>query len=173
MPDSALSPADADVLQKLLSAPIFFPETFKDWLTDFVGTNIPLIPYTHFFGAQLNIARSGNSITASESTTSSTYTDLTTVGPTITGLGDGTYVVLFGCHLLGQGALAAVSVNGSTPSDDDAIHESEIEVTGGRGLFVTLKNNGNSTLTMKYRKDGGASATFKNRWMTVLRVGAG
>jgi hypothetical protein len=174
MPEQVnLSDREIQTLDKLLSAPIFFPDAFKTWLTDFVATNIPQIPYSHFLGAQANLARSADAVSASQSTTSSTYTDLTTAGPSLALLGDGTYLVFFGSSLDGQGAYCAVSVNGATPSDDDALHEAEIGVSGGRAVFVTLKNSGNSTLTMKYRKEGGANATFANRWMSVLRVGAG
>lgn len=172
MPES-LTDREKETLRKVLSAPIFFPEPFKDWLTDFIGTNIPLIPFSHFFGAKSNLARSGNSVSASETTTSATYADLTTLGPEITGLANGTYAVFFGTNMAGQGAYAAVSVNAAVPSDDDAVHESEIDVTAGRGLFVTLTSNNVNKLTMKYRKEGGASATFKDRWMSALRIGAG
>lgn len=172
MPES-LTDQQRDDLTKLLGAPIFFPDEYKTWITDFVATNIPLIPYTQFLGARMNLARSGNFVATAESTTSSSYVDLATVGPTIAGIADGDYLVMFGGFVDGQGGLISYSVNGAAASDSTAVWENDNAAALSRADIVTLKNNHNSTIQLKYRKDGGAGPTFSRRWIVVIRISTG
>lgn len=160
------SESDRDEAAKLLSAPLLFPDEFKRWLGDYVATNIPLIPYSHIFGARHNTARSGVSITASESTTSTTaYVDLTTDGPSITGIADGTYLVMYGVKTRSR---ASLSVNGSTPSDDDSIWGEEASPAAARMKIVSLNSDNTNTIKMQYK---GTNA-FSHRWLSIMRLGA-
>lgn len=156
----------SDLPDKVLGAPIFFPKEFKDWMTDYVATNIPMIPFTSVFGAALNIAKSGSFIAASESTTSAAYADMATVGPQITNLVDGSYIFMFGAYAR---ARAAVNYNGTTPSDDYSIRGVEGQMAMSRAQLKTVKNNNVNSAKVQYK----AGAPFARRWLIALRVGAG
>lgn len=148
----------------LLSHPLHFPDEFKRWLGDFVLTNIPMIPFGHIFGARQNTARSGDYVAASESTTSTSYTDLATVGPLIENIADGTYLLMYGVQCR---AHASISVNGAAASDDDSIWGEEAAPAAGRMKIVSLKNNNANSVKMVY-KDG----TFSHRWLVIMRLGS-
>jgi hypothetical protein len=163
---SPLSPEALTDMQQKLSAPILFPKEFKQWLTDYVATNIPMIPFSQIFGSHLNLARSGDHISASESKTATSYGDLTTVGPQLTGLGAGTYLIMYGAY--GR-AKASISFNGAAASDDDSFYTIEGSTAGARGRFKSFaddKGGAGNTLCMKYK-----NGTFSNRWLFVIRLG--
>ncbi len=151
-------------MEQLLSHPLHFPEEFKRWMGDFISTNIPMIPFSHIFGAKINIARSGDYISTSETKATTGYGDLPTVGPQITGLADGKYLIAFGIKARQS---ASLSYNGSAPSDDDAINANESNPNGGRMIIKTLASNNNNTVCVKYK-----NGTFQDRWLVVIRVGA-
>jgi hypothetical protein len=159
----ALTEEQRTDMQQKLSAPILFPKEFKQWLTDYVAVNIPLIPYSQIFGSHLNLARSGDTILASESRTAAGYGDLTTVGPQVQNLAPGTYLVLYGAF--GR-AKASISINGAAASDNDSFSVTEASNAGARGRFLSLPNDINS-ICMKYQP-----GTFANRWLFVIRLGA-
>ena len=141
-----------------------FPDEFKRWLGDFFATNIPLIPYSHIFGSKQNTARSGVSVTASETTASTAYTDLTTVGPEITNIADGTYLVMYGVQCR---ARASISVNGAAASDDDSIWGEEADPAAARMKIVSMSNNNSNSVKMVYK-----NGTFSHRWLSIMRLGA-
>jgi hypothetical protein len=155
---------DVEGMRKLLSRPLFFPEEFKTWLQDYVSVNIPMIPYSHVFGSRINIARSGNYVAASESTTSTSYTDLATVGPLLTNLANGTYLIGYGAN---NRAYASLSVNGATPLDADGIHCHEIVSAGARWSLQSMNSNNQNTVKVQY-KSGWAHS---KRWLVAMRVG--
>lgn len=159
-PDEATR-AEVDVL---LSHPLHFPDEFKRWLGDFVTTNIPMIPFSHIFGAKVNIAKSGVYIATAE-TAPATWGNCTTVGPEITGLADGRYVIAFGHR---SRAEAAPSYNGAAPNDDDRIYANESGPATARLIVKTLQNNNNNSVLIQYQ----GSRTTQDRWLVVIRVGA-
>ncbi len=149
---------------ELLSHPLHFPDEFKRWLGDFVSVNIPMIPFSHIFGAKVNLARSGDYIAASETKATSGYGDLPTVGPQITNLADGKYLFAFGIKSRQK---ASLSYNGSAPSDEESITANESNPNGGRLLIKMLSNNNKNTVCVKY-----INGTFQDRWLVAIRLGA-
>ena len=121
---------------------------------------------------------SAHTVLTSQTTTSASYTDLATVGPTVTVNTGPRALVLFACALdntLTNGASAAsVAVSGATTiaaSDDwrllrDGTNSGNIWRIGVTHLFDTL-NTGSNTFTMKYRATGG-TGTFLQREMIIL-----
>lgn len=173
MDETPLTEEERDQVTRLLSAPIFFPRQFREWLPDFVANNIPLIPYTHFFGAKTNLARSGDYIQTDETQSSATYDDLATEGPIVSGLANGTYLVLFGCRMNGEGSFASIAVNGVMPTDDDdSVSQSQSDMPTGRGVFVTLDGDNDNSVKMVYRREGGAAPHFFDRWLVLIRIGS-
>lgn len=167
---STFAPERVDTPQpagaKLLSRPILFPDEFKTWLTDYVGTNIPMLPFSQLFGARINVARSGDYIPTSEAGSSATsYVDLATIGPQLTNLADGSYLVMYGVSGRDR---TSISVNGSTPSDDDSLYGQEAGPQSSRQKIVSLKNNNQNTIKLQYK----GTRNFSKRWLTVVRLGA-
>lgn len=155
-----------DEMAQLLSHPLQFPDEFKRWLGDYVATNIPMIPFGHIFGSRQNTARSGAYVAANETASTGVYQDLTTVGPQITQIANGRYLVMYGCECRDR---ASISVNGATPSDDDSIWGEEAHPAAMRMKILSLTNNNQNTIKMQY-KSGGRS--FSHRWLAIMRLGS-
>lgn len=144
----------------------------KVWLEQ-SGLNLPI---SQVVGFQQFTAEAATRINTSENTTSGTYADLATVGPSITGLADGKYVLFFGAAVASAGAgsvpFMGISVNGDTPSDVEATQGSDTTfgTAGSTAIIRTLSNGGNNTLTAKYKSsDGATSCAFNRRWLIALR----
>lgn len=152
-------------------------------------------PFLATAAGQLFITTGANSLAAreigyhevstSQSTTSSSYTDLSTVGPTVTI--DEIYgqqaLVWISCEM-DQGtadlqAAAAVEVSGASsyPASDtrccltrDGMPASNAVQTMAAYVFDPLSRDGSITFTMKYRNGGSGTATFQRRRMLVLAL---
>ena len=109
----------------------------------------------------------------------SSYAYLATVGPELTGLSRGTYLVQYRCQASVTESLAqaymSVSINGATAIDADSVTflTSGLTFTNNltRALVLDLTDNEN-TLTCKYKRigDGTTVATFFSSWLIALRV---
>lgn len=108
-----------------------------------------------------------------ETTASAVYTNLASVGPQLSGVPAGKYLLLFGClaaNSTGSGtSLMALSVNGATPIDDESSGTAQ---TGGvtavmMAVAKTLSQDSN-TIVAKYRS-GAATAQFIRRWLIALK----
>ena len=161
------------IVKDIFSVSADFLGQFRTWLEQ----NPPAIPVSQIVGFNQFTAQAATMIqpATNESTASTTNVDLTTVGPTLTGLSDGQYLILFGCLFKSSsttfGANMTVQVN-STAATVDNDDLSTLTTTFLPGMYVitkTLANGGNNTLTAKYRAGGGATATFRRRWMVALR----
>lgn len=162
-----------DLLKRLLANPIEFPDKFKQWIGDYFAMNVPLIPYSGLLGSRLNIAKSGDYIATTEGVGASAYGDIPggTVGPSILGLADGVYAVVWGATTTGGAHVGrmGVSVNGDTPVDGEAAGSAD-DQTISFGRLITLKNNNNSTIVCKYK---GTQQNWGRRWIVVIRVATG
>lgn len=118
------------------------------------------------------------SVLTNQSTTSTTYTDLATVGPSVT-LTTGTKVVVaVTCYTdpTGAGATGAMSfaVSGATTTaanDDFAAGLWAWSASGGSGVVswvgtVTV-TAGSNTFTAKYKRGSAATHNFQDRYITV------
>jgi hypothetical protein len=117
-------------------------------------------------------------ITTSQSTTSTTYTDLATVGPSVTCVTGPSALVLFAAraehNTTGGIAIVSVEVSGATTlaaNDDWAFNyearaASSAQRQSSSELFTTL-TPGSNTFTVKYRTASG-TATYEDRRITVI-----
>lgn len=120
-------------------------------------------------------------VSTAEATTSTSYVDLTTVGPTatITSVGT-TALVIFGCKIFrtsGSGALdqaMSVAVSGATTtaaSDAFAFINGTSDNTGfgrrGTSWVQLTITPGSNTYTAKYKCSAATSGTFQDRRMWV------
>ena len=123
-------------------------------------------------------------VTTSQSTTSSSYTDLATAGPSVTVPVAGDYMVEIGAwhHNNPNGGSArdsfmSYAIGASAASDNDAMfvtgQSSTVQYEGSRARLKTAIA-ASSSLACKYRTGGGTpTCTWANRWIRVvpLRVG--
>lgn len=121
-----------------------------------------------------------NTVATSETTTSTTYVDLTTVGPAVTATTGTRALVLVYCQLfnsaLGNQGFMSIAVSGaSTVAASDTwaiVYESSAAndalAVGTMHLFTGL-TAGSNTFTAKYRVTAG-TGTFLNRNMCVIAL---
>jgi hypothetical protein len=122
------------------------------------------------------------SVLTTQTTTSTSYADLATVGPTVT-LTTGTKaLVMYGAFMTntsaGPNISASVAVSGATTlaaSDDWRVFFDVSLATYGaslsRAVLFTTLTAGSNTFTMKY-KTSSATAQFTNRFIVVVDMGS-
>ena len=164
----SLDDTQREDMQRLLSKPIEFPDEFKRWMADYVATNIPMIPYSHIFGSHINLARSGTYIPTSETYAGSpTWGNLATVGPEITLLANGLYLVGFGVTSRGR---AGLSFDGAAPitSPDYTVYAQESVDANARMQLKSFTGNNEHSVRVQYQDN----RAYSNRWLFVIRIGA-
>ena len=173
--ETPLTPQEIELQRRLLGSPETFPDKLKSWLVEYVAVNGALIPSSQIQGfSQLTPIQS--QVLTNEGTSSTSYTNLATTGPEVTGLADGTYLLIFGAVFDSSGpdGYMSPSVNGASPSDNDAAFQQPAAANRfniARAVTKSIANNNNNTITMKYRVTSGAPS-FKYRWMVALRTGS-
>lgn len=133
-------------------------------------------------GANAIVERAAGSATVNtqETTTSTTFTDLATSGPTVSSLSTGTAVtvMLSAClfnSTAGSTAQMSVQVSGASTSaastNTSLIYESSASADISQMSFVFPISGltaGSNTFTTKYRADPSGTATFLRRNLIVL-----
>lgn len=170
-----LSPQERSIWQRFSGTPNDLSPEFKNWLKQFVLAEVvPEIPvyqlqgWAQFSGSYAEVA-------ASEAITSTSYTDLTTSGPSLTGLSPGIYLILFGAKVShsdqGGTSRMSLSLNGSTATDADGWIQTNFSGSTSpmRAIQKTLSESSNS-ITCKY-KVGGGTGTWSDRWLITMRTG--
>ena len=171
-PDANLTDFDRRVFDSMAKA-LWLPNEFKEYMVQYLALNQPPLSVSNLFGFKQFTVQSATRIATSESTTSTTFTNLTTTGPELTGLPDGEYLVLFGALLSCSGGgygYAGVTVNGTTAVGFDPVQSAAATFVNIAGALVkTLDTGGSNTLLLQYRADAGTTATFAGRWMIIIR----
>lgn len=156
-----------------LSHPILFPHEFKSWISDYVSMNIPKITVNQILGFELWQIKSAPEITATELCTSTSYTNLATVGPEINNLSPGFYIVIWGGNTPYTGnsnnVTMGVSINGAAPTSSAEII-SDAGAFGGAALLDLTQVAAPITLTAKYKCELTTGRNIRYRWMHALRV---
>jgi hypothetical protein len=117
-------------------------------------------------------------VSTNQSTGSTSFTDLTTVGPSVTVTTGASALVIVSAELwnssAGFAALMAFAVSGATsraPVDAEALRKhsssASVEMAASRMTLVTGLTPGSNTFTSKYRGNGG-TANFFNRSIVVV-----
>src|SRR3990167_4981253 len=177
---AALTDFDHRVAASILSLThaLRLPKDTLGYLVDYLGLNQPTIPISQVIGFTGFNPQIAPMIATGESTVSTTYTDLATVGPLLTGLPDGEYLLLFGCQ--GQvnasfGAGMSVEVNGVAAVDADNCQSATLNLNMSvmRALHKTLSSANNNSITAKYRAVSGNgttdSASFALRTLIAIK----
>jgi len=172
------SPEFAAAVRTVLGGDLMLlPETFMDYTVQYAAMNPLSIPVSQLTGFSQFTVLVGNYVNNQESTSSSTYTDLTTVGPTLSAVPDGHYIIAFGCEAFistaGYGARMSIQVNSTAAGNaDECVTAATTLGSIMRITTKTLQNSNNSTLTCKYLADATShTGTFGKRWMIALKYG--
>lgn len=177
-----LSENELGLQQRLLAQVQSFPQEFWSAIINKVALDGLLIPRSQIQGWSQFSANAAQ-VTTGESTASTSYTNLATVGPELTGLSSGTYLILFGAlvHATANAWTGAcsVSINGAAAVDADGFAAGWVVSEGAavenlsipsmRAVVKTLDES-NNTVTMKYRLVADSAPTFENRWLVALKV---
>ena len=176
-----VSPSFADEVRQVLTDTLNLPQPFVDYMVQYQALNGLSIPVSQLTGFAAFTTNSAAEVGAGsfESTASGTYTDLPSVGPTLTNLTNGYYVVIVSCGLTvvsngfagGARALMSPSVNSGTPADTDAAYNEGQSIVKSVGFSTQKLSNGTNTLTAKYRVSTGSgwTAQFTDRRMFALK----
>lgn len=141
-------------------------------------------------GSQIIVGTAANAITTrtvnsavestSETTTSTSYTDLATSGPSITATTGSSAVVLVQAHMsnntAGEECFTSVDITGATtqaPSDAWAVTitsnaANDAYLVGGHVRFGSL-TGGSNTFKLEYKVSAG-TGTFNHRRITVIPI---
>lgn len=172
---AALTDFDYRVAASLLKLThsLRLPKDTISYLADRLALEGLMIPISQVIGfTQYNAEYA--TVTTQEGTTSAAYTDLATVGPTISGLPAGQYIVIFGAAT----SLSVAGTLGVAPSyNADAPPTARELISQVVGTFtpatkaitaqLTLASN---TVQLKYATTAG-TATFIHRWILAFKYG--
>ena len=158
---------------RYLQNPLQFPDEFKSWVSDWFATNISKIPISQIYGFKVHSIKTAAEITTSQSTASTTYVDLATVGPTLENIPNGFYVAIWGFQATNAvsntiSRFMGLSVNGAAVASG---FDADVQVgAGGRVALLDLSlGDGSHTVLAKY-KVASSTLSFENRWLHLLKV---
>jgi hypothetical protein len=143
-------------------------------LRQWLEVNPPAIPIYQLPGFTQFTAKASAPINVAESTTSASFVDLATVGPTLDRLPDGQYLVLWGALISTSGPNAAymgVSVNAGAVDVVNLLSTLGTALApGAYATTKTLNGGGNNTIRAKYAvQTAGQTGTFHLRWIVALK----
>lgn len=120
-----------------------------------------------------------HTIATEQSTASTSYADLSTVGPTVTVPKAGVYRVDYGASLINNTAesdvVVGVKYSAGTPTDTESIQAEGIVSGGGanrtaqsRSIVVTVTSD--SQIVKLQYKVGSSTGVYRNRWIIVTPI---
>lgn len=178
--------ADLDRLVKMLSSGEG-EKQLMSWIQDWVARQFAVTQASQIIGTPLMLFNEAPPVETEESTTSATFGNLTTIGPTLSGMADGNWILIWGCLIRCTGA-DSVGEMGISPSwagtSDSHVAQLTVPVnTQGNACYsrafgtqgpavVDASGKGNSSATAVYRRQSGTGTVFfKNRWLVAVRTG--
>lgn len=174
-----LTPDDRSRIDRLLSSPLDFPDEFKKYILDYGAMHIPPIPIDQLQGYRPTRV-SAAEVATQEGESGTSYVELATEGPVLSGLADGTYLAIYGCWVSGTyGHMTVMGNPVSPPSSGSGDPHSvyietggAVEYQGARLNEFRLKNGDNNELRSFYRRDssGAGTAYFEKRFLVAIRI---
>lgn len=172
--DKTLTAFDRQVFESLQKV-LDIPGAFKEYMAQYMALNQPPISIQSVIGFTQFTATSATQIATSESTASTSPTDLTTSGPTLTGLPDGVYIAWWGADAVtspaGSEAYMGLKANTTEPdTSNSAVTFSNSISSVARAHQFTLDGGGNNTLLARYWAASAGTGTWRNRWLLALKI---
>lgn len=177
-PEQYLTGDERQQLQRLLSQVTDFPKEFGAWIKEYMAVNGEINQY-QISGFSQRVPKTATVTTEESTGWTSSYVDLSTVGPSLTDIGPGSYLVTYGCQAKmdesGSEPWVSVSINGAAPLDIDGMFmvgaTSRLYVPMTKSLIVPLTNPSN-TLKMQYKRIGSGTtvALFSRRYLHAIKI---
>jgi hypothetical protein len=166
------SQEDRELLQRLLFRPLILPPDFKSWLYKFAsGDAAP--HFQELLGVKARRWRIAEPVLPLEYCNQTTYGDLATNGPELTGLENGQYMVMFGYYTQngGSGSRYGRIEYNNQATDPGPSPETDVVIEGQAIMFhlVNLKKENNNSMKLRYRVPT-SDAYFSNRWLHAVQV---
>ncbi len=164
-------------IERLLSKPSATPSEFSSWIVKWLVANMDISGY-QVRGLASTFFKAAPVIGTSEATSSLSFVNLATVGPTLSGLSNGHYLAFWGANMgsttdsIGN---MGMSPNGGGPSDEQAAKgrvtapPEVVPIVYSRDF--TLEGNDQNYLQAKYMRVAGAAPKFGQRWLVAVQVG--
>lgn len=153
------------------------PAVLGDLSAYFTANPFP-IPIAQVTGYTDQTPFVATNIQAEESTTSTSYTNLTTPGPSLTNLPNGTYMVTWGCLAVCSAqtfrAVMALSINNASPDDTKRAQVNSTSLVGASNnseFTLNMGLSGNS-ITAQYRVTAAGTGIFGSRYLSATRIGS-
>lgn len=173
------TPEDQALLNRILKKPLILPAEFKSWLYKFASSDAAP-HFQEILGTRARRWRIADPIPQLETCSSSSfYSDVATVGPELTGLEDGHYMVIAGFYsqdgTVGTQRHGRIFYNDSytSPYTPGPAPSAEVPVTteGQAIIFhvADLSNNNNNSIRMRYRNSAD-TANYGLRWLHAVQV---
>ena len=166
------SPPNSDQVPVVKSLLKDFSAEALGELRTWLEQNPPAITIQSIVGYSQTTPQSATDVVPNETTTSLTFTDLATAGPTLTNLPDGNYLFIWGAAMTQSSSAGymGLKINSTEATDNEsAVNGAASIIPGARALVKRLSNGGNNTVTCRYRVDGGTGG-WQRRWLHAIRV---
>ena len=156
------------------ASPTFLDEWVLGEIRSFLESNPPRVSIQRATGRSLVVA-DPQYVDAEENTSSTTYVDLTTVGPQMDQLPAGRYIFWFGASqaILTPGpatrASMALSINGSTPSAPETSTGTAQASGASIVQFEQLDQDSNLVVCQYKTSDASHASYFGKRYLACLR----
>ncbi len=179
-PEQYLTTDERATLQRLLSQSTDFPKEFGAWIKEYIAVNGELQQY-QVTGLSQRTPRSDSVATQESCNWTSSYVDLATVGPQLTDLSAGVYLVNYGAQIITHESASqpymGISINGAAPVDADSMFllasSGSIYAPSSKSLIIPLTLPSN-TLRCQYKRIGSGASTgdFSGRYINAVKVAA-
>lgn len=129
-------------------------------------------------------ASGGASVLTKQSTTSTSFTDLSTVGPSVTVTTGTKALVMWSCvvdnNSADRGTYTSFAVSGATTLAATADYQTDLTgssanrpyITVARSVLLTGLTAGSNTFTVKYATEASTTGNFSKRYIAVVDMGS-
>lgn len=176
--EEQLSQQERDTLRRLFSFPEEIPSVFPSWMIEYMKINGQL-DKRQISGLASFSVYIADFIATQEAVPvgQTSYGGIGTAGPSLTGLGDGLYIVLYGgTAIVGQEFIyMGVGKNGGAVENQIELGSASADINASSmtAYPIALSNGGNNSLLCQYKRFGNnvSAVYWKNRWMLALKYG--
>lgn len=178
----SFTPDDLDTINRFLSDPKF-PVAFESWVKDWVASRHVGSPMNQLIGQPTYAWRAADQVDADETTASGSFVNLTTPGPTLDNLGNGSWLVGWGCGafcsatesvaemgLAVNNIISDSHVAGAVISPGATVEMGYWRHLGKQGA-PSLRSTPNQLRAVYRRQSGAGNVFFRRRWLVAIRTG--
>lgn len=173
---AALTPTDGQIIAfqdptTLVDGTSTMRQLGVRWLLQYDGRSSSGSKWEYVGGPPLYKA-----VDADELTTSTTYVDLTTVGPSITVPLAGDYILTWRCECYSSGGVSPMWMSPNANTTDESVVSSNVTDNTHQQIRTVLKTGVSASTLFKcqYKKGvGGTSVNFRKRTLEILPVRVG